>query len=64
MTTDQARAGLRAAIRLQHEQPSAEHAQAIDNWRVALNSSDRSDQALRRLDWAARTQGQRIIAAR
>ncbi len=64
MTTDQTRARLRAAIRLQHEQPSAEHTQAIDNWRVAVNSSDRSDQALRRLDRAARTQGQRIIVAR
>jgi hypothetical protein len=50
MTTDQARAGLRAAIRLQRDDPSAERARAIDEWRLTVDDCNRREQA----QWACR----------
>ena len=50
MTTDEVRAGLRAAIRLQNEQPSLAHAQAIDIRRGAVDECNCRDQARVRLE--------------
>ena len=50
MTTDRARAGLRAVIRLQHEARSTEHARAIDDWRLVLDQCNGRDEPRCRLD--------------